>query len=522
MGRGLEDLLHKCLAHDRESRYADAGELATDLRRHIANLPLRGVANRGLKERWQKWRRRKPHALSIWTVSLTALAVIGGACAIFYSDRVQTARSALGTGGARPCRRRPRQCARSIDNRTASDSLVARATGPETEPSVAIGGGTTGTRHRSIASVGRATTVFGECRRRSAGQAARIGCRLSRDLGGQEPNRHARAGPIWQQQGSNEEIDLLDLALLWTRLATRSPAADASHSAQAKALTVLDQAEAMWGPSPALALARAQLAGEPVSSDSFVARLSTEMPRAAWEHDAVGRMLLQAGKLEQAREMFEQATQLDPGAFWPAVSIWRCAPIAASNSKRLCVPPVFASPCLRRGRNVFSTAVSACRPWDRPKQRCGTLRVRSSWIQTWQPLPCSRSRRWPSWDVRPIRPVGLSRSASLVRAGSGTIRWHWSISSRGIGQRHEIVSRSSRRMMRLRTRLSLRAVSRQLLRQSVLVPNHRDSPSGSRPRSSSHALPRSLGRATREVARLAVAYNAVRGSARHSLRQNAH
>ena len=56
VSRSLEDLLHKCLAPDRNARYPNAGELATDLRRHIANLPLRGVANRSLRERWQKWR----------------------------------------------------------------------------------------------------------------------------------------------------------------------------------------------------------------------------------------------------------------------------------------------------------------------------------------------------------------------------------------------------------------------------------------------------------------------------------
>jgi eukaryotic-like serine/threonine-protein kinase len=131
-----------------------------------------------------------------------------------------------------------------------------------------------------------------------------------------------------QRRGNNEEIDLLDLALLWTRLKTRNPTANNYPTEQSKALTVIDEAEAMWGSSPALALAKAQLAGQPVSSNRFVAQLSTGTPRAAWEHDAVGRMLLQAGKLEQAREIFKQAAQLEPGAFWPhfhlAICAYRC------------------------------------------------------------------------------------------------------------------------------------------------------------------------------------------------------
>ena len=35
-----------------------AGALAGDLRRHLMHLPLKGVSNRSLPERWRKWRRR--------------------------------------------------------------------------------------------------------------------------------------------------------------------------------------------------------------------------------------------------------------------------------------------------------------------------------------------------------------------------------------------------------------------------------------------------------------------------------
>ena len=81
----------------------------------------------------------------------------------------------------------------------------------------------------------------------------------------------------------------------------------------------------MWGAIPALALARAQLTGESVSSDQFATLLSTETPRTAWEYDAVGRSLLQAGELEQAREIFEKATELEPAAFWPYFHLALCA-----------------------------------------------------------------------------------------------------------------------------------------------------------------------------------------------------
>ncbi len=61
---GLADVILKCLATDPDDRYPDAAALAEDLKRHMADLPLRGVRNRSLPERWRKWCRRQPHELS--------------------------------------------------------------------------------------------------------------------------------------------------------------------------------------------------------------------------------------------------------------------------------------------------------------------------------------------------------------------------------------------------------------------------------------------------------------------------
>ncbi len=61
---GLADIVQKCLAPRPSDRYRDAAALADDLRRHLANLPLREVPNRSLAERWRKWRRRRPTSLT--------------------------------------------------------------------------------------------------------------------------------------------------------------------------------------------------------------------------------------------------------------------------------------------------------------------------------------------------------------------------------------------------------------------------------------------------------------------------
>jgi serine/threonine protein kinase/tetratricopeptide (TPR) repeat protein len=74
---GLADMVERCLAADPEKRYPQADLLATDLRRHLSDLPLRGVPNRSWSERWTKWRRRHPQALKTRFLVGTLLALLG-------------------------------------------------------------------------------------------------------------------------------------------------------------------------------------------------------------------------------------------------------------------------------------------------------------------------------------------------------------------------------------------------------------------------------------------------------------
>jgi serine/threonine protein kinase/Flp pilus assembly protein TadD len=94
---GLSDVVHRCLAPRAEDRYSDAAALAADLRRHLAHLPLRGVANRSLRERWHKWRRRRPDAV-LW--GSLVLALVAGAAALTTGtlQRYGDARAALAEG----------------------------------------------------------------------------------------------------------------------------------------------------------------------------------------------------------------------------------------------------------------------------------------------------------------------------------------------------------------------------------------------------------------------------------------
>ena len=73
---GLTDIVRRCLAADPAARYPTAAALAEDLRRHLDDLPLKGVPNRSPRERrpnggggalacppaspWARWARHDP------------------------------------------------------------------------------------------------------------------------------------------------------------------------------------------------------------------------------------------------------------------------------------------------------------------------------------------------------------------------------------------------------------------------------------------------------------------------------
>jgi serine/threonine protein kinase len=94
---GLAAVLARCLAPDPGQRYPQAAALANDLRRHLADQPLQGVANRSPAERWRKWRRRRPCALIVAGLLLAVL--LGGAWArVHVLQQADKARAALEEG----------------------------------------------------------------------------------------------------------------------------------------------------------------------------------------------------------------------------------------------------------------------------------------------------------------------------------------------------------------------------------------------------------------------------------------
>ena len=97
VSRGLEDILLRCLATEPADRYPSGAELAADLRRHLADQPLRGVPNRSLRERWSKWRRRRPFA-PLWGGLILSLVALPLFVFGVMQERVSEARESLHSG----------------------------------------------------------------------------------------------------------------------------------------------------------------------------------------------------------------------------------------------------------------------------------------------------------------------------------------------------------------------------------------------------------------------------------------
>jgi serine/threonine protein kinase/lipoprotein NlpI len=334
----LADVLARCLARRPEARYQDAAALAADLRRHLSNLPLKGVPTRSLAERWRKWRRRRPYALAraVAVVAVLAAAVGVGLREVEYrrqrggetARRWEAAVEALAEG---------RQQVEAGDSGHAVEALqrgLAEAGGlPEGEELV-----------------GRLTAELKRAHRAEAAQRLHDLADRLRFQGGGEFLPRGGARPLraawkalWDRRvwlldqketalpeaaESQLEEDLRDLGTIWADLAVRLAGPGEADRARREALEVLAQAEKQFGPSAALYVQRqacAQALGRHDEAREAARLASAWRPRSGWDHAALGRSLLQRGRLEAAAAALAQATELDPGAFWPSFYQGVCA-----------------------------------------------------------------------------------------------------------------------------------------------------------------------------------------------------
>jgi serine/threonine protein kinase/Flp pilus assembly protein TadD len=324
---GLSDLIDKCLASDPAARYPDAASLAADLRRHLGALPLKGVPNRSWRERWQKWRQRRPYGLALaGAVAVAVLALLMGANIVRArlserqreaEQRVQDAETALAESrdhwqrgeyvAALESARRGRALAdeapdlkQALDQQARRSQRAWRAqqvheaadtlrflSGTEPDPTRRDGDG------RPIALARESRSIWD--RRDEL---------LDRSAGDLDPSAEQRLA-----------TDLLDVGLIWSDLQGRlAKTAEEGHE---NALRVLAEVEARFGPSPVVDRLRQAHAAALGRKDRAAARHADAVaPRTAWEFTALGRSYLTAGDLEHAAGELERAVALRPEDFW--------------------------------------------------------------------------------------------------------------------------------------------------------------------------------------------------------------
>jgi serine/threonine protein kinase/Tfp pilus assembly protein PilF len=327
---GLADILDKCLAIPAGQRYANATALATDLRLHLADRPLKGVGNRSLMERWRKWRRRRPQALlrAMGSLLLIALSILGSVGIIqFGRTRYAEADQALRDG---------QRLQRDQRYDEAATSLQAGLNRLEAWPFAR----------------GLEQQLRAELRQVDAAKTADKRVRLRQELSRQVERLHfllgvdhlpatalhrleSSVGALWERRfliqeqlspGASREVnqDLLDLALCWAEMHARLADPGQAVIAHQQALHVLEEAEELFGSTAPLEQQR-QVHRRALGQSQREAPSWPRPPRTTWEFTMLGRGYLWAGRLEHALDALTHAVELEPANPWANYYLGLCA-----------------------------------------------------------------------------------------------------------------------------------------------------------------------------------------------------
>jgi len=315
---GLADIVEKCVASKPADRYANAGALADDLRRHLSDLPLCGVPNRSMVERWRKWRRRRPAALMYGTASLTiftALAAVIALGLVFYRERVQAIQTSLDDGRNLRAQGRFPEAVHTL-NRGLKESGSVPAV-EHLRRSI--------DQQLQLARRGQKAAALHQL-------ADLVRFRFGVDLPSAAEGRMLIQSfmTIWKERavllGPGPEMldpttervirtDLLDLASACVELRLGlAPPAEAA-AARRDALLLIDQANDTCGPNLRLDRLRGLAAGKPAEADSLEEEGSTSF--RAVDHYDRGRSYLRAARFRDAAVEFQHVLDERPQDFWP-------------------------------------------------------------------------------------------------------------------------------------------------------------------------------------------------------------
>jgi tetratricopeptide (TPR) repeat protein len=335
--------LARCTSEEADQRYPTASALALDFRRHLADLPLRGVGNRSLIERWGKWRRRRPFALPL-ALTAAALILVCVGWLLRANHQIRGAEQALESGERHLAHGQHREAAESFRGGEALIEGIPAQGGLRERLRAGRHDAERGQVAADLHSLCEQVRPFYASEAVAPAQLHRVAdqCRavweqretIARQLGTlSESDDHAS----WRS-------DLLDLGILTAHLEVQAATAGERDMARRRALETLDQAEALLGRSGVLCLERTRhlrALHRDREADASATQATMLPPGTAWEHLVMGRMALVAGDLPRAAMELNRSLTLDPRSVW------------ANYYKGLC--------CLRQGQSTEAIAAfSAC------------------------------------------------------------------------------------------------------------------------------------------------------------------
>ncbi|MDX2036753.1 MAG: protein kinase [Isosphaeraceae bacterium] len=361
---GLGDIIEKCLEPNASDRYPDASALAADLRRHLNNEPLFGVANRDPSERLVKWLRRNP-ATPAWATAVLVLGLAVVGISAYLENRNEEIDRSIGIA------RNLRDVGRLRESNVLLESLRASAARlPLAREPIHRIREELESNHRAEAAeeLHRLAEMLRD-RHGASLPAGEQGARLLADC--------VSARRSWERfSASNDETDnasitedLLELILFCHDLRASMSTRPMKPSTLETLRDDLSAAERIRGSSLSVRLRREAFTPSPGPMGS-----AKPSPRTASEFEDLGRFELRREDLRSARRYFQAATEIDPSRFRSHFYLAEChyrladpASAAAEYATCLAIRPTSALLHFNRALCLESSAdaASARRAYDR-------------------------------------------------------------------------------------------------------------------------------------------------------------
>jgi serine/threonine protein kinase/Flp pilus assembly protein TadD len=282
---GLNSILRRCLAPEPEHRYRTAEELAEDLRRLLANEPLRYAPEPSIAERFQKWQRRHPRLATSCIVGLASVLLLSVLSLVLFGTWALLADTKEQLGAAQAEDRHRRYEA------GVTEALFLVNTTSDLADHLQAGIKACEVTLETYHVLDRTTW--------------------------QEPADWSRLDEEKRRELAGEARDLL-LLLAGARVRQAPPG---NHEALQAGLRLVDQAESIPGLPPSRALWEDRAAyleglGERGPAEEARAKAAQIEPATAQEHYLVAMSYARRGKYDTAIGYLNKAVELQPRHYW--------------------------------------------------------------------------------------------------------------------------------------------------------------------------------------------------------------